>query len=180
MSFFGEINQLYQYRKMTGYDREVFDMFMNLLENHVTDSTMRVRDYSDMMCMNRGTLFLHVTRVAGLSPMKVITDVRMNLAKHLLALTRLNVGEIGSMVGLEDVPHFCFLFHRHNDLTPSRFRNLWQSGELDTADESLLVYELPLADGTSVKLDLKKLAQTRWNCALAEKHYLPFDDFPWL
>lgn len=165
---------------MTGYDREVFDEFMSLLEIYVTDSNVKVCNYSDMMCMSRGTLFLHVRRVAGLSPMKVITDVRMNLAKHLLALTRLNVGEIGSMVGLEDVPHFCCLFHRHNDLTPSRFRNLWQSGELDTADESLLVYELPLADGTSVQLDLMKLAQARWNCALAEEHYLPFDDFPWL
>ena len=58
----------------------------------------------------------------GTTPGAYLSTVRLEKARRLLGETKLNVGEIGKRVGLENAPYFISLFKRHYGMTPQQYR----------------------------------------------------------
>ena len=58
----------------------------------------------------------------GTTPGAYLSAVRMESAERLLRQTKLNVGEIGKRVGLENPPYFISLFKKRFGMTPQQYR----------------------------------------------------------
>ena len=57
------------------------------------------------------------------TPVKMLTDIRIHKAKHLLATTNLSIQEIGEAVGYPDQFHFSKTFRKAVDMNPSAYRS---------------------------------------------------------
>jgi len=67
----------------------------------------------------------HVSRVFkkrnGMSPMAYLRRIRVDQAKSLLAKGRLNISEVGRLVGYPVLPHFSRMFKRETGLSPRAY-----------------------------------------------------------
>lgn len=61
-------------------------------------------------------------RIAGVTPLMYIQEVRLAAAKKLLITTDMPVQVIGSQVGMANAAHFATLFLKKTGLTPTEFR----------------------------------------------------------
>lgn len=60
---------------------------------------------------------------AGLTPLKFLTEQRIQQAKELFAQTHLNVGEVGQQLGFKNIHHFSRVFKRATQRSPGQYRN---------------------------------------------------------
>lgn len=65
----------------------------------------------------------------GEPPLHYRNQKRLEAAKELLLTTELNVHEISSMVGFENVNHFINLFKKTNGNTPNTFKQMVSAGQ---------------------------------------------------
>jgi AraC family transcriptional regulator, arabinose operon regulatory protein len=70
------------------------------------------------------------TAQVGVSPKQYLRTIRMELAKHLVENTYLNVKEVMTKVGFNDESHFVRDFEKAFGLTPSRHRQKHRSMNL--------------------------------------------------
>lgn len=61
-------------------------------------------------------------RYAGMTPVKMLTDVRIHQAKRLLLETGMSIQEVGAQVGYPDQFHFSKTFRKVVGINPSRYR----------------------------------------------------------
>lgn len=61
-------------------------------------------------------------RVAGVTPLTYIQQVRLAAAKKLLITSDLPIQQIGVQVGMPNAAHFATLFQKRIGLTPTEFR----------------------------------------------------------
>ncbi|OCT11494.1 AraC family transcriptional regulator [Paenibacillus pectinilyticus] len=61
-------------------------------------------------------------RIAGVTPLMYLQEVRLAAAKKLLSTTDMAVQEIGARVGMANAAHFATLFLKRTGLTPTEFR----------------------------------------------------------
>jgi AraC family transcriptional regulator of arabinose operon len=67
------------------------------------------------------------TAQMGVSPNQYLRTIRLELAKHLVENTYLNVKEVMTKVGINDESHFVRDFEKAFGLTPSRHRQRYRS-----------------------------------------------------
>ena len=67
------------------------------------------------------------TAQVGVSPKQYLRTIRLELAKHLVENTYLNVKEVMTKVGFSDESHFVRDFEKAFGLTPSRHRQRYRS-----------------------------------------------------
>ncbi len=67
------------------------------------------------------------TAEVGVSPKQYLRTIRLELAKHLVENTYLNVKEVMIKVGFNDESHFVRDFEKAFGLTPSRHRQKYRS-----------------------------------------------------
>jgi AraC family transcriptional regulator, arabinose operon regulatory protein len=70
------------------------------------------------------------TAQVGLSPKQYLRTIRLELAKHLVENTYLNVKEVMTKVGFNDESHFVRDFEKAFGLTPTRHRQMYRSMNL--------------------------------------------------
>ncbi|WP_163537476.1 AraC family transcriptional regulator [Gracilibacillus sp. YIM 98692] len=67
--------------------------------------------------------FIHKFKaVTGTTPIKYITDIRINEAKRLLSETSFNVSEVAMIVGYENPLYFSRVFRKVVGMPPSRYK----------------------------------------------------------
>jgi AraC-like DNA-binding protein/mannose-6-phosphate isomerase-like protein (cupin superfamily) len=66
---------------------------------------------------------IHIFRRYGdISPMQYVIKKRMELARSLLILTNLSIGDIALRCGYDDEYYFYRVFKKHTETTPSKYR----------------------------------------------------------
>ncbi len=74
-------------------------------------------------CYRSVGYFSHLFKdIAGVSPHRYITSLRMEKAKELLSDTELSVAEIGEAVGFTDQNYFSRAFKAHTGISPLAYR----------------------------------------------------------
>ncbi len=58
----------------------------------------------------------------GKTPLHLVTDIRMEIARELLSATDYRIYTVGGLVGYQDEYAFTAAFHRETGLSPSRYR----------------------------------------------------------
>lgn len=80
--------------------------------------------------MSRATFARHFEATAGLSPLEVVTHLRMDMAGELLRTTTRSVGAIGEAVGYQSESAFSRAFHKASGYSPARYRRSLERSEL--------------------------------------------------
>ncbi len=91
------------------------------LDHHFAES-FSLAQYEEQFSINKYRICRDFSRYFHSSPLAYLTQVRLNKAKEMLLTTNLNIYEISSYVGYENVNHFISLFRKYNGTTPNAFK----------------------------------------------------------
>jgi AraC-like DNA-binding protein len=87
------------------------------------DSPIRLKDLGELVDLHPRYLCQKFSRETGRSPLAVLTDARMERARHLLSNTRLPIHEVGIQSGYRDIYHFSKRFKAVIGVSPREFRS---------------------------------------------------------
>lgn len=82
---------------------------------------------ASLASMSRATFVRSFARLAGLAPMALLTQFRMQLASTLLRTTRQSIGDIAAAAGYQSETAFSRSFSTTYGLSPGRYRKVGQS-----------------------------------------------------
>ncbi len=92
-----------------------------VLDEHLGDPKFSVRDWADLMHMDRTTLFRRVKAETGQSSDDYLRERRLQAAARLLRERAGNVAEVADAVGYASVSHFSRRFRERFDITPAAY-----------------------------------------------------------
>lgn len=78
--------------------------------------------YEEYFHISRYRICREFSRAFGDSPLRYLNGRRLKAAKEMLLTTDLNVQEISSSIGFDNVNHFIHLFKKNTGTTPGAFR----------------------------------------------------------
>jgi transcriptional regulator GlxA family with amidase domain len=88
---------------------------------------LQLEQLAKAMNMSSSRLRHIFTAQVGVSPKQYLRTIRLELAKHLVENTYLNVKEVMTKVGFNDESHFVRDFEKAFGLTPSRHRQRYRA-----------------------------------------------------
>jgi len=97
-----------------------------LLEAHLSDSSFSIRDWSDLLHIDRTTLFRRLKSETGQSPEEYLREKRLQRAARLLRERAGNVAEVADAVGFASVSHFSRRFRERFQTTPAAYSRSMQ------------------------------------------------------
>lgn len=102
-------------------ENKLFKSLAYINENYTNDIPIKVLAEIEQISISRYNYIFR--NLVGTSPIKYITELRMNKAKHLLDSTFLSVSEISDMCGYANSHYFHKVFKKHFGTTPGNWRN---------------------------------------------------------
>lgn len=114
--------QLEEETSPSGKDsREIVDYVILYIRNHYMDE-VDFSELSSRMGFSSAYLTKLFNKYVGHTPLKYLTDIRIQEAKHLLLNTSLPIREIGEKVGYPDQFHFSKTFRKLTGVNPTAYR----------------------------------------------------------
>ena len=98
----------------------VADAVARISENYA--EPMGIGALVDASGMSRAAFFAAFKRETGVTPLQMITDLRMEKARLFLRLSELPVAEVGRICGYQDNAYFTRVFARQEGMTPTDYR----------------------------------------------------------
>ncbi len=95
---------------------------LDWLENHFSDSSLKVEDLVAVSKMSRTSYYNELKSLTGLSPKELVSDFRLKKAKMMLEKTDTTVAEIAYKTGFNDPVYFTRLFRTTFGMTPTQYR----------------------------------------------------------
>jgi AraC-like DNA-binding protein len=105
----------------SNYTQERFEVFMDLLERHVT-AHKHVSEYADMMNVTMYQLNAITKKCVGKTCSDLINDQIVLEAKRFLLATTSQINEIAHRLGYDDGSYFIRFFKKQTGFTPEAFR----------------------------------------------------------
>lgn len=111
---------------VTGYapnsHKKIIDPALDYIHKHYCDEEISIKHLAEL-CEIGQTYFRRIfLKTYGTSPIKYITDLRLQRAKTFLIQTSYNINDIASMSGFNNVYWFCRCFKSSIGMTPSQYR----------------------------------------------------------
>jgi len=93
----------------------------SVLQAHLPDSQFSIRDWAQLLHMDRTTLFRRLKSEIGSAPEEYLREKRLQAAARLLAERAGNVAEVADAVGFASVTHFTRRFRERFETTPAAY-----------------------------------------------------------
>ena len=106
---------------LAGVRDPIVGQALRLLHAH-PDEAWTVEELARAVAVSRSTLAERFTTLIGETPMRYLAAWRMQLAKHLLKQTTLNLAEVAGRVGYDSDVAFNRAFKRHVGQSPAAWR----------------------------------------------------------
>lgn len=103
-------------------DQKFIKRLIELMEEHMDDSTLMVEELAISLHMSRSVFFKKIKSLIGLSPVEFIKEIRMKRAAELMEESGINIAQIAYMVGFSDPHYFSKCFKQVFSMTPSEYR----------------------------------------------------------
>lgn len=107
--------------KVTSVDEAFLENIASLMEQHVSDSQFDVGKMCDMIGMSHMHFIRKVKQLTDKKPMELLKSFRLTRAKQLLEQNKINVSEVGYMVGYDLPNSFTRAFKNEFGMTPTQF-----------------------------------------------------------
>ncbi|WP_251040651.1 AraC family transcriptional regulator [Chryseobacterium sp. ISL-6] len=111
--------------QMSRQEEIVFVFLNDLAENHQQDRS--VEFYAERQSITTRHLSSVVKSITGKSASQIIALIVLNEAKVLLNSSKRPVSEISSILGFSDQYSFSHFFKKHLEVSPSQYRNQFES-----------------------------------------------------
>ena len=108
--------------KIVNADEEMMNTLMLFIEQHISDSNLKIEDMAETVNMGRTVFYKKMTELVGMSPSDFLRSVRMQRARQLIAKSRMTFSEIAYNVGFTDPKYFSKCFKKDTGMTPSEYR----------------------------------------------------------
>ena len=112
-----------QERGMKQGDNVIYSKAMHLIEQHYKNPQFTIATLAEQMQISERYLRSVFRKEAGLSPKKVLTDVRMQKATSLLNSGMYSVAKVAEMVGFYDSKYFATAYKKVNAVSPRVYRD---------------------------------------------------------
>lgn len=106
---------------VTSADEQFLEKAMQIVENHIDNTSFAVEQFAYELAVSRPLLFNKVKSLTGLTPNNFIKTIRLKRAAQLLKQQKLTVSEVAYKVGFRDPKYFSKCFQQHFQKTPSKF-----------------------------------------------------------
>lgn len=90
--------------------------------DHHYEETFSLEHYEERLKVSKYRLCREFSKTFGDAPLRYLNKKRLETAKEMLLTTDLNIYEVSSKVGYDNVNHFINLFKRNTGSTPRAFR----------------------------------------------------------
>lgn len=98
----------------------------NYLDEHFTES-LSLDILAEMIYINKYYLVKSFKQQYGVTINQYIQQKRITYAKHLLRFTNRSIESIGAECGMEQPHYFSRIFKKVENVSPSQFREMWQT-----------------------------------------------------
>ena len=106
---------------MTARDKLFRDTFNTIVAQNLSNPKLNVDLISERMKISRTTLHNKIAEMTGKSPSDYIRDKRLELAAELIRKGEMNINEVATSVGINNIPYFSRLFKKVYGVSPSKF-----------------------------------------------------------
>ena len=109
--------------EMSASDRMFVDRLSAVINDHIVKGKIDYEDLAAAFHIGKTQLNRKIKAITGYTTTEYILQVRISLAKHLLAKTDYSIGDVATRVGIDDVAYFSSVFRKMTGMTPTAFRN---------------------------------------------------------
>lgn len=108
-------------RELPAIDTAFLAKAKQMVEEHIDDAEYGVEQFSNDMAMERTTLYRHIKKAVGQTPIEFLRTVRLHRAEQLLLTGRYSVSEVSDMTGFATARTFSKYFKKVYGVTPSSY-----------------------------------------------------------
>lgn len=98
------------------------DKLIELIKEKASDSELQVSDLYEEMGYGRVQFFRKIKAVSGISPNKLIVNIRMKMAADMLRENKCTISEIAYQTGFSDPSYFSRVFKSVFQITPKEYQ----------------------------------------------------------
>ncbi len=106
---------------VTSVDERLLKKAVDYIGEHMSDSSLSVRNLSTELGLSRVHLYRKIKALTNLTAVEFIRSIKLKRAASLLRDNNLNVNEVRSMVGFDDVDYFRNCFKQQFGQSPSDY-----------------------------------------------------------
>lgn len=124
--------QILQNKTIQSGNTQKFTQILEWIRVNIYDEELSVRKIADTFAFNPDHLTRMFKRNIGMSTVKYMNTLKLNLAKELLCTTNKSIKEIAYDLNFKDRKYFMRLFKNYEEMTPSQFRDAYTKTYLNT------------------------------------------------
>ena len=102
---------------------DILNSSVRFIHEHFYES-VSVEQLSSISCVSKSYLSRLFLKRLGMSPMRYLNSVRVDIAKKLLIDSKLSISDIAVKVGFSDPLYFSRVFNKLTGVAPTEFRKL--------------------------------------------------------
>lgn len=110
-----------EFRQTVLFTIKLKELTETIVSNKKSNSPNNV-DLCNHFCMSKATLFRKTKDRYNISPVRLMTKIRLNNSAKLLRMSDLPINEIALKVGFTDHQYFCRTFKKQFGTTPTNYR----------------------------------------------------------
>ncbi|MFT7155445.1 MAG: signal transduction histidine kinase/DNA-binding response OmpR family regulator [Parvicella sp.] len=107
--------------KVNSVDENFMDKLASMMEDNISDSQFDVTKMCEMANMSHMHFIRKVKQLTGKKPIDLLKSFRLSRAKQLLEQNKINISEVGYMVGYDLPNSFTRAFKNEYGMSPSNF-----------------------------------------------------------
>ena len=108
-----------KYPKLTS--DELLSKVEGFIFDNLSDPELAVNDLSEFLGMSDSMAYRKIKLASNLSPVELISKIRLNTAANMLLKEKLNISEVAYSTGFSDQSYFTQCFKKKFGLTPSEY-----------------------------------------------------------
>ena len=117
-------------------DYEFVKQQLDWLEQHYSDSTLRIEDMVAQSHLSRTSFYNQLKSLTGLSPKEFVSDFRLKKAAMYLEKDNCTIAEVAYKTGFNDPVYFARIFKQKMGVTPTQHReNTKKQDEGETGED---------------------------------------------
>ena len=116
---------------VTTVDEKLLKKAVGYIGDHMNDSSLSVEKLSVELGLSRVHLYRKIKALTNLTAVEFIRSMRLKRAAWLLQEHKMNINEVSSMVGFEDVDYFRNCFRQQFGTSPSEYSKKFRNDLLD-------------------------------------------------
>lgn len=104
------------------YDQNFIEQVMNIIEENMSNSELTIDEIANAVAMGRTAFYKKVKAVIGISPINLISEIRIKRAIQLFDGGEPNIAQVAFMTGFNDPKYFSRCFKKQTGVTPSQYK----------------------------------------------------------